>query len=145
MFSIIASAAAMTLAAPVHTADIGHASSVYRARYETVSTVHFRQVEPRFATRAATPVCRWQADVGVNRAVDAEGRVVAALGKSVHRFRPLSGSYAGACTSARGQIDAEVQRYAVANAAQALTVAQRDSAAVAGELDALHSLSVKGG
>lgn len=145
MFPIIASAAAMTLTGPVHSTDISHAAAQYHARYETVSTVHFRQVEPRFATRSATPVCRWQAETGVARTVSSDGRAVSALGKAVHRFTPLSGSYAGACASARGQIDAEIDRYARSNAAQALTVAQRDSAAVSAELDALHSLSVKGG
>ena len=145
MFPIIVSAAALTLTAPVHSVDISHAATRYRASYETISTVHFQQVEPRFATRSATPVCRWQADVGVARTVNSEGRAVSALGKAIHRFTPLSGSYAGACASARSQIDAEMDRYARANAAEALMVAQQDSATVSGELQALHSLSVKGG
>lgn len=145
MLAIIVSAAVMSVAAPVHSADISHASTAYQARYETVSTVHLRQVEPRFASRPATPVCRWQAEFGVNRTVTAEGRTVAAIGKPIHRFAPISGSHAGPCASARGQIDAAIARYSNARSAEALTAAQQDSAVLPGELDGLRSLSVKGG
>ena len=144
MLPIIASAALMSVATPVHNADISHASTAYRASYETVSTVYFRQVEPRFANRPATPVCRWQAELGVNRTVTAEGRAVAAMGKAIHRFAPLSGSYAGTCASARGQVDAEVGRYSQARSAAAVAAAQQDSAVMPAELDGLRSLSVKG-
>lgn len=145
MLSIFASAAVMAVVAPVHSADINHASTAYRTSYETVSTVHVQQVEPRFASRPTTPVCRWQAELGVNRSVTAEGNAIAAMGKAIHRFAPLSGSYAGNCASARSQIDAEIGRYAQARAGEALAAAQGDSAVVQGELDGLRSLSVKGG
>ena len=146
MFLLLASAVAgLSAATPVHSAEITHRANAYEARYQTESTVRVRDVEPRFANRPATPVCRWQAELVVNRAVAAQGRPVAAVGKSIHRFAPLSGSHAGSCTAARSQIDAEVARYSRARSAEALAAAQQDRAVLIGELDGIHALSVKGG
>lgn len=146
MFLILASAAAaLSAATPVHSADISHASNAYQARYQAESTIRFHEVEPRFANRQATPVCRWQAELVVNRTVAAQGRPVAAIGKAIHRFAPLSGSHAGTCTAARSQIDAEVARYSRARSAEALAAAQQDRAVLIGELDGIHALTVKGG
>ncbi|HEX7875030.1 MAG TPA: hypothetical protein VF489_00445 [Sphingobium sp.] len=146
MFLILASAAAaMSAATPVHSAQIPHAANAYQASYETESTVRLNEVEPRFASRPATPVCRWQAELVLNRAVSAEGRPVAAVGKSIHRFAPLSGSHAGSCDAARSQINAEVARYSRARAAESMAVAQQDRAVLLQELDGIHALSVKGG
>ncbi|HEX7743597.1 MAG TPA: hypothetical protein VF442_14370 [Sphingobium sp.] len=146
MFLILASAvAAMSAATPIHSAEIAHSSSTYQASYATESTVRLHEVEPRFATRATTPVCRWQVDLVVNRAVSAEGRAIAAVGKSIHRFAPLSGSHAGSCDAARSQINAEVVRYSRALAAKSTAVAQQDRAVLLQELDGIHALSVKGG
>ena len=146
MFLVLASApAALAAAAPVHSADISHASQAYRADYRTESTIRFRQVESRFANRASLPVCRWQAELVVNRAVAAQGRGVAAVAKPIHRFAPLAGSHAGSCDAARSQISAEVARYSDARAAEATAVAQQDRAVLLNELDGIHALSVKGG
>lgn len=145
MFLIIASAAILSATAPVHSADISHASNAYQASYESVSTVRFQQVEPRFANRPATPVCRWQAELVLNRGVTVQGRSLSAVAKPIHRFAPLSGSHAGSCDAARSQVSAEIARYSRARSAEALTAAKQDSAVLLGELDSIHSLSVKGG
>jgi hypothetical protein len=145
MFLIIASAAALSATAPVHNAEISHAANAYQASYETVSTVRFQQVEPRFASRPTTPVCRWQAELVVNRGVMAQGRPIAAIAKPIHRFAPIAGTHAGSCDAARSQVSAEIARYSEARSAEALTVAQQDRAALLSELDGIHSLSVKGG
>lgn len=145
--SVAASVAALAAASstPVHSADISHGAQAYSTRYHAQPSISLRQVEPRFANRNAVPVCRWQADLTVNRAVEAQGRSVAALSKSVHRFTPLSGSHAGGCEAARSQIQAEVARYTQAKAADAQAVAVRDSAALPAELDSLRELNVQGG
>ena len=145
MFLIIASAAALSATAPVHNAEISHAANAYQASYETASTVRFQQVEPRFASRPTTPVCRWQAELVVNRGVMAQGRSIAAIAKPIHRFAPIAGTHAGSCDAARSQVSAEIARYSEARSAEALTVAQQDRAALLSELDGIHSLSVKGG
>ncbi|WP_242126374.1 hypothetical protein [Sphingobium sp. Sx8-8] len=146
MFLILASGAAVLAAAtPIHSAEITHASNAYTASYRTESTVHFREVESRFANRPSLPVCRWQAELVVNRDVAAQGRPVAAVAKPIHRFAPLSGSHAGNCTAARSQIEAEVARYSAAQSDHAATVARQDRAVLVNELDGIHALSVKGG
>lgn len=146
MFLILASsAAAMAAATPIHSADITHASNAYTASYRTESAIHVQQVEPRFANRPSVPVCRWKAELVLNRAVAAQGRPVAAVAKPIHRFAPLSGSHAGSCTAARGQIEAEIARYTAAQSAHAMAVAQQDRAVLVNELDGIHALSVKGG
>ncbi len=138
-------AALSALSTPVHSTEIAHAAYAYTASYHAQSTVRTRQVETRFVNRPSTQICRWQADLVVNRAVAAQGRPVAAIGKSIHRFEPLSGSYAGSCEAARHHIDAEVARYSRARAGEALAVAQQDRAVLVNELDSLQALSVKGG
>ena len=145
MFPIFASAAALLLVTPIHSADVSHASKTYHASYQTESTVRFQQVEPRFAVRAATPVCRWQAELVVNRAVSVEGQPLAAVAKPIHRFAPLSGSHAGSCGAVRGQIDAEVARYARTRSAEAEATARQDGTVLRQELDGIRVLSVKGG
>ena len=52
MLLIIASAAALSATAPRYSAEISHASNACQASYETVSTLRFQQVEPRFASRS---------------------------------------------------------------------------------------------
>lgn len=143
MLFMLASAAAIATV-PVHSAEISHGAHAYTASYHSASTVSVREVEPRFANRGAVPVCRWQADLSVNRAVAAKGQAVPAFGKSVHRFAPLSGSYAGTCAAARTQIDAQVAAYSRAKANEAVAVAQQDRAVLVGELDSVHALTVKG-
>ncbi|AJR24711.1 MULTISPECIES: hypothetical protein [Sphingobium] len=144
MLLILASgAAALAVATPIHSAEITHASNAYRASYETESTVRFREVESRFANRPSMPVCRWQAELVVNRDVATQGRTLAAVAKPIHRFAPLSGSHAGGCTAARDEIEAEVARHASARAAEAVAVAQRDRSVLLGELDGIHALSAK--
>jgi hypothetical protein len=145
MFLIIASAATLSAAAPVHSAELSHAATAYQASYETVSTVRFQQVEPRFANRPATPVCRWQAELVVNRGVTAQGRPLAAVAKPIHRFAPIAGSHAGSCEAARSQVSAEIARYSSARSSEALSVAQQDRAVLLNELDGINSLAVKGG
>lgn len=146
MFHILAAAsAALSSTTPVHSLHISHASSDYRAQYRTESTIHLRQVEPRFGNRPAMPVCRWQAELVLNRTVDARGQPIAVAAKPIHRFTPLSGSYAGPCSAARSQIGAEVARYSQARAAEAASVAQQDRAVLVNDLDGIHALSVKGG
>lgn len=142
---IAATSAALSATTPVHSVDISHASRAYRAQYQTESTVRFRQVEPRFGNRPAVPVCRWQAELVLNRAVAAQGQAVAAVAKPIHRFAPLAGSHAGSCNAARSQISAEVARYSQARAAEAAIVAQQDRAVLVNELDGMHAPSVKGG
>lgn len=145
MFLILASsAAAMAVATPIHSAEITHASNAYRASYQTESTVRFHEVESRFANRPSVPVCRWQAELVVNRDVAAQGRPVAAIAKPIHRFAPISGSHAGGCTAARSQIEAEVARYSTTRSADAMAVAQQDRAILVHELDGMHGLSAKG-
>jgi len=145
MFLILASsAAALAVATPIHSAEISHASNAYMASYRTESTVHLRQVESRFANRPSVPVCRWQADLVVNRDVASQGRPLAAVAKPIHRFAPLSGSHAGGCAAARSQIEAEVARYSSARAMEAALVARQDRAVLVNELDGIHALSVKG-
>lgn len=146
MLSILATAAAaLSAATPIHSADISHASNAYQANYRTESSLRVQQVEPRFATRAATPVCRWQAELVVNRAVATQGRPLAAVAKPIHRFAPLSGSHAGSCDAARSQIEAEIARYSRARSTEAAAVAQQDRAVLLQELDGINALSVKGG
>lgn len=146
MFLTIASqfvAALAAAAAPVHSVEINHGAQAYVASYHAQPAVSLREVEPRFANRGAVPVCRWQADLTVNRAVAAQGRAVPAFGKAIHRFAPLSGSYAGSCAAARSQIDAQVARYARAKAAEAVTVARQDRAVLVDELDGVRALTVQ--
>ncbi|HKY80450.1 MAG TPA: hypothetical protein VJM09_03145 [Sphingobium sp.] len=142
---LILAAAAASAASPVYSAEIAHASAAYQASYHAESVVRVHEVEPRFATRPATPLCRWQAELIVNRAVSADGRPLAAVAKSIHRFAPLSGTHAGSCDAARGRIDADVARYSRDRSAEATSVAQRDRAVLLQELDGIHALSVKGG
>ncbi|BAI97418.1 hypothetical protein Sj15T_18550 [Sphingobium sp. TA15] len=141
---LASSAAAIAVATPIHSAEITHASNAYRASYETESTVRFREVESRFANRPSMPVCRWQAELVVNRDVAMQGRALAAVAKPIHRFAPLSGSHAGSCAAARDEIEAEVARHAGARAAEAVAVARQDRATLLGELDGIHALSAKG-
>lgn len=144
MFLTIASqfVAALAAATPVHSAQISHGAQAYVASYHAQPAISLREVEPRFANRGAIPVCRWQADLTVNRAVAAQGQAVAAFGKTIHRFAPLSGSYAGSCAAARSQIDAQVARYAKAKAAEAVAVAEQDRAVLVNELDGVRALTV---
>ncbi|MCI4590121.1 hypothetical protein MOK15_08435 [Sphingobium sp. BYY-5] len=147
MFLIVASQFVAAMAAavtPVHSAEISHGARVYTASYHAQPAVSLREVEPRFANRGAIPVCRWQADLTVNRAVAAQGHAVPAFGKAIHRFAPLSGSYAGSCTAARSQIDAEVARYSKAKSAEAVAVAQQDRAVLMNELDGVRTLTMQG-
>ena len=145
MFFIFASsAAALAVATPIHSAEITHASNAYVASYRTESTVHFREVESRFANRPSVPVCRWQAELVVNRDVAAQGRALAAVAKPIHRFAPLSGSHAGSCTAARGRIAAEIARHDSARSADAVAIARQDRAILVNELDGIHALSAKG-
>lgn len=141
---LASSAAALAAATPIHSAEITHASNAYTASYQTASTVHVREVESRFANRPSVPVCRWQAELVVNREVAAQGRRIAAVAKPIHRFAPLSGSHAGSCTAARSQIDAEVARYSAVQSVQATTIARQDRAVLVNELDGIHALSRKG-
>ena len=145
--SVAASVAALAAApaTPVHSAKVNHGAQAYTAHYHARPSVSLREVEPRFANRGAVAVCRWQADLTVDRAVEAQGQAVAALARPVHRFAPLSGSHAGSCAAARSQIEAEVARYAQGKAADARAMAQRDSAAFPAELDSLRALTVQGG
>lgn len=150
MFLILASSVAALAAAPstIHSTDISHGAQAYTASYHAQPAISLREVEPRFANRGAIPVCRWQADVTVNRAVAAQGQAIPAFGKAIHRFTPLSGSYAGTCTAARSQIDAQVARYAATRSAEAVAVAQQDRAVLVDELDGVRALTkgaVKGG
>lgn len=142
---IAASVAALTLASPVHTAEIAHGANSYSATYHAASAVRFQQLESRFANRATTPVCRWQADLSVTRAVAAKGQSVAALGKPIYNFAPLQGTYAGPCAAARSQVNGEVARYSEGRSAEAASIAQQDRAVLVNELDGIHSLAVKGG
>ncbi|QGP77894.1 hypothetical protein [Sphingobium sp. CAP-1] len=147
MFLTIASQTLAVLAAamsPVHSTEISHGAQAYSASYHAQPSISLRQVEPRFANRNAVPVCRWQADVTVNRAVVAQGRAVPAFGKAIHRFAPLSGSYAGSCAAARSQIDAQVARYTQSRAAEAVAVAEQDRAVLVNELDGVRALTVQG-
>lgn len=147
MFLTLATQALATLTAalsPVHSAEISHGAQAYSASYHAQPSISLRQVEPRFANRNAVPVCRWQADVTVNRAVAAQGRAIPAFGKAIHRFAPLSGSYAGSCAAARSQIDAQVARYTASKAAEAVAVAQQDRAVLVNELDGVRALTVQG-
>lgn len=130
---------------PVHSAEIQHGARALTASYHATPSVTMQQVEPRFANRNAIPVCRWQANLSVSRAVSANGHAVPAVGKSIHRFEPLSGSYAGTCAAAQSHIDAKVASYAAAKSGEAVTVAQQDRAALKAELDGLHMLTVQGG
>lgn len=145
MFLILASsAAALAVATPIHSTEITHASNAYMASYRTESTLRFREVESRFANRSSVPVCRWQAELAVNRDVAAQGRAVAAIAKPIHRFAPLSGSHAGSCAAARSQIEAEVARHNSARSVEAVAIARQDRAVLVNELDGIHALSVKG-
>ncbi|WP_298395376.1 hypothetical protein [Sphingobium sp.] len=147
MFLTVASQALAVLAAtaaPVHSAEISHGAQAYSASYHAQPSISLREVEPRFANRNAVPVCRWQADLTVNRGVAAQGRAVPAFGKAIHRFTPVSGSYAGSCAAARSQINAEVARYAQAKAAEAVAVAQQDRAVLVDELDSVRALTIQG-
>ncbi|WP_313805444.1 hypothetical protein [Sphingobium sp.] len=143
-FILASSAAALAVATPIHSAEITHASNAYTASYQTESTVRFREVESRFANRPSVPVCRWQAELVVNRDVAAQGRTLAAVAKPIHRFAPISGSHAGGCSAARGQIEGEVARHNAVRKAEAVGVARRDRAVLVNELDGIHALSVKG-
>lgn len=142
---IVTGVAALVAANPVHSAEISHGANSYSATYNAASTVRFQQLEPRFANRPSAPVCRWQADLSLNRAVAVEGQQVAALGKAIHSFAPLQGSYAGPCAAARSQIDGEVTRYSQSRSAEAASIARQDQAILVNELDGIRSLAVKGG
>lgn len=146
MLSILASVAALAAASttPVHSTEVAHGANAYTASYHAASTLRLEESGPRFGNRNAVPVCRWQADVSVDRAVAAQGQAVPAFAKSVHRFAPLSGNYAGTCATARSQIDAEVARYTRAKNAEAVAVAQQDRSVLVGELDSVRALTVKG-
>lgn len=141
---IAAGVAALAAANPVHSTAISHGANSYRATYHAASAIRFQQLEPRFANRASAPVCRWQADLSLNRAVAVEGRQIAALGKAIHSFAPLQGSHAGPCAAARNQISSEVARYSQNRSAEAASIAQRDQAVIINELNGIRSLSVKG-
>ena len=79
MLPILASVAALAASStPIHSAELTHGAQAYTASYHTASSVRFTQVEPRFGNRNAIPVCRWQADVRVDRAVAAQGQSVPA-------------------------------------------------------------------
>jgi hypothetical protein len=133
-------------AAPVHQTQIARASSTYDASYRTESTLHLTDVAARPAMRQINGTCRWQAELVVNRAVQAQdGRPVAAVGKAIHRFQPISGTYAGRCQDIRGSIAAEVARYSSANQTQAVAVARQDHAVLTAELDSIHAMTAKGG
>lgn len=144
-FILATAATALSAATPLHSADIDHASSAYRAEYQAESTIHFRQVETRFANRPSVPVCRWQAELVVNRAVAAQGRAIAAFAKPIHRFAPLAGSHAGTCEAARSQIEGKVARHLKARTVEATTVARQDHAVLVNELDGVHALTAMGG
>ncbi|MDI1295310.1 MAG: hypothetical protein PSY12_05410 [bacterium] len=145
MFLIIASSVAALAAAatPVHSAQVAHGATAYTANYHAQSKVTVREIEPRFANRNAVPVCRWQAELVVNRAVEAQGRAVPAFGKSVHRFAPMSGTYAGTCAGARSEIASEIARYSRAKASEATAIAQQDRAVLVSEMESVHA--VQGG
>lgn len=150
MFLILLSSVAALAAAPstIHSAAISHGAQAYTASYHAQPAISLREVEPRFANRGAIPVCRWQADVTVNRAVAAQGQAIPAFGKAIHRFAPMSGSYAGTCAAARHQIDAQVARHVADRSAEAVAVAQQDRAVLMNELDGVRALTkgaVKGG
>ncbi|HUD91538.1 hypothetical protein [Sphingobium sp.] len=147
MFLTIASqfvAALAAAATPVHSAEISHGAQAYTASYHAQPAVSLREVEPRFANRNAVPVCRWQADLTVSRVVAAQGQAVPAFGKAIHRFAPLSGSYAGSCAAARSQIDAQVARYARAKATESVAIAKQDRAVLVDEMDSVRALTVQG-
>lgn len=144
MFLALASSVAALAAAPVHSAQIGHGADAYIASYHARSSVTLRDVTPRFPARESVAVCRWQANLTVDRAVESGGRPVAAFGKAVHSFAPLSGSYAGGCNTARSQIDAEVARYTRSKAAEAAAVAQQDRAVLVGEMDGVRAMTAQG-
>lgn len=146
MFSILVSAAAaLSATTPLHQVDFDHGSRSYQARYLTASMVSMQQVEPRFGTRAAASVCRWQAGLEVQRSVSTAGQALGVAAKPIHRFAPLSGSHAGSCDAVRGLIEAEVERYSQARSADAMAAAQQDRAVLIRELDGVHALSAKGG
>ena len=140
MLTLIASAAMLSSVTPLHQGDVTHGANSYQTTYETAATVTMQQVEPRFATRAAIPVCRWQAELVVNRSVAKGSGKVAALSKPIHRIAPLSGSHAGSCTAARSQIEAQVSRHEQAASVSALTAARQDRSVLAAELDGLRAL-----
>lgn len=138
--------AALAAASPVHTAEIAHGANSYSATYHAASAVRFQQLESRFPNRGTSPVCRWQADLSITRDVVAAGqRAVPALGKAIHRFAPIQGSYAGPCAAARSQVGGEVARYSQSLSGKAASIAQQDRAVLLHELDGIHSLAVKGG
>lgn len=142
MFLTLASSVAVLAAAssPVHSAQIAHGTQAYTASYHAESKVTTRQVESRFANRNATPVCRWQAELVVNRAVDAQGRAVPAFGKAIHRFAPVSGTYAGSCIGAQSEIASKIASYTRAKAGEAAAVAQQDRAVLVSELESVHAV-----
>lgn len=133
--------AALAAATPIHSAEIAHGSSNYQASYSTQSTLRLRQVEPRFASRPATPVCRWQAELTIDRTLAAQGVQVVAFGKPIHRLASLSGSHAGPCAGARGQIEAEIARYSQSRTSEAMAVARQDRAVLLNELDGVRALN----
>lgn len=146
MFLSLASSIALaTLSNPVHSARIDHASNAYTADYQTRSTLHLDQVNAAHPMREALPRCRWQADLVVHRAVEGRGASVAALSKPIHHFAPLADTYAGSCASARPRIEAAIARHAQARVHEAVAVARQDGNVLAGELDSIHALTVKGG
>lgn len=144
--SLAALGTATAASAPLHQAELTHADGTYNATYRTQSIVHVREIAPVALMRQVNALCRWQADLVVNRAVGTTtGAPVAAMGKAIHRFAPVGGAEAGRCQDVRGRIDAQIARRLQAVQGEAVAVAQRDRAVLASELDGLRALYSQGG
>jgi hypothetical protein len=144
MLMILASSVALAVSAPVHSAEIAHPSRPYTATYHAQPTVHLEQVDPVPAMRQTHATCRWQAQLVINRAVASNGAPVPAIGKAIHSFRPLSGTYVGRCQDVEGRVAKDVARYSAAKALEAAQVAKADQAVLSAELDSLHALTTRG-
>jgi hypothetical protein len=144
MLMLLASSVALAASAPVHSAEITHPARAYSATWAAQPVVHFRQVNPLAAMRQVHPMCRWSAQLTVNRAVASNGAAVPAMDKAVHSFRPVSGVQVGRCEDQQRAIAAEVARYSDALSGEAADVARRDHGALRAELDSFHALAPRG-
>lgn len=146
MFMTLVSGAVALAAAPVHQAQVQHNGAALEAVYTTQSNLTVKQIAARPVTRQANALCRWHADIVLNRSVEnANGQAVAAMGKAVHRFAPISGTEVGHCQDVRDRIEADIARRTKASQAHAMQMAQEDHAGLRTELEGLHATLSKGG
>jgi hypothetical protein len=134
--------AALGIAVPAsaHETSVVHNGQAVNLKYEPQIQTRYHQVGigPR-----STAACQWQTRIAVQRtAVDAQGRTIAALSRSVDTERKRSGSRVGHCVDFRTR-GVTPGADAATVSAHVAAVAQRDVATLRTELASLATLGAK--